>query len=114
MSLIRRCQVNTLVYWPRIDTLPTGEPVWGAPQEMTCRWDDRVREIIGPHGTKVLSRVEIISQSRLEVGGLVRKGTLADTAYWDDPKQAAGVYEILESSETPNLRGTESLFEVWA
>lgn len=114
MSIITRCQRQRLVYWERIGTEVTGEGVYGSPVEVACRWDDRVREIIGPHGTKVLSRVEIISQFRLEVGGLVRKGTLADTAYWDDPKQNTGVYEILESSETPNLRGTESLFEAWA
>jgi hypothetical protein len=41
----------------------------------------------------------------------MRLGTLADTAYWDNPKQNSDVYEVIDSSMTPNLRNTETLYE---
>jgi hypothetical protein len=41
----------------------------------------------------------------------MRLGTLADTAYWDNPKQNPDVYEVIDSSMTPNLRNTETLYE---
>ena len=62
MSLITRCQTRVLTYWPRIGTQRTGEPIWGAPTEYTCRWDDKIREIIGPQGTKVMSSIEVITE----------------------------------------------------
>jgi hypothetical protein len=41
----------------------------------------------------------------------MRLGTLADTAYWDNPKQNPDVYEVIDSSMTPNLRNTAILYE---
>ena len=102
------------MYWPRIGTQKTGEPIWGAPSEMTCRWEDKLQEIITSTNTRVMSSVEIISEFRLEVGGLIKRGNLAAVAYWDDPKRNTGIYEILKSSETPNMRYSESLYEACA
>ena len=111
MSLIKRCQKNSLVYWPLLGSKQTGEPIWGAPVQYTCRWDEMLKEIIGPTGTKVMSSIQTITEVRLGVGGLMRLGTLADTAFWDDPKRNPDVYEILDSSATPNIRNTETLYE---
>jgi len=110
-SLIRRCQRQTLVYWPRVGTQKTGEPIWGSPVEYTCRWDEMLKEVISNTNTRVMSRVQTITQVRLQVGGLMRLGTLADTAYWGNPKQNPDVYEVIDSSMTPNLRNTETLYE---
>jgi len=113
-SLIKRCQRQTLVYWERTGTAKTGEPIWGPPTEMTCRWEDRLQEIITSTNTRVMSSVEVITETRLQVGGLIKLGTMATVAYWDTPKQNDGIYEVLKSSETPNLRNTESLYEACA
>lgn len=114
MSLIKRCQKNTLVYWPLESFASTGEPIFGAPDEMKCRWDDCVRQIIGPNNTRVLSSVEVITEFKLAVGGLIKLGTLDSITHWDDPKQNTGCYEILKVCETPNLKNRESLYEAYA
>lgn len=114
MSLIRRSQKESLVYWPRIDTKKTGEPIWGPPVEMSCRWEDMKKEIIGANGTRVMTSIQLITETRLDVGGLVKYGTIGEVAYWDDPKKNTGVHEVLDSSRTPNMRATEYLYEACA
>lgn len=111
MSIIDRCQKQTLVYWPRIGTEKTGEAIYGPPVEYTCRWDEMLKIIQTGVDTRVMSKVQTITQVRLAVGGLMRLGTLADTAFWDKPKSNSDVYEILDSSATPNLRNTQTLYE---
>lgn len=114
MSLITRCQKETLVYWAQIGTKVTGEPIWGPPEQLTCRWDHCAREIIQPNNTKIFSKIELITEKLLEIGGLVRRGTLVDTAYWEDPKANEDVYEILQVDETPTLNYSERLYEAYA
>jgi len=114
MSLIRKCQRETLVHWPLIGSKQTGEPIWGAPQQITCRWDDCTREIIQANNTRVLSKVELITEILLSPGDLVRRGTLANTAYWEDPKRNQDAYEVLKVCDTPTLNYRERLYEAYA
>ena len=111
MSLIKRSQKQRLVYWPRVGTQKTGEPIWGSPVEMSCRWEEMLKEVQSNTATRVMSRVQTITEVRLEVGGLMRLGTLSDTPFWGDPKRNPDVYEVIDSSMTPNLRNTETLYE---
>ena len=111
MSLISRCQKQVLVYWPRVGTQKTGESIFGPPVEYTCRWEEMLKEVQTGTATRVVSRVQAITQVRLQVGGLMRLGTLIDTSFWDYPKSNPDVYEVIDSSATPNLRNTETLYE---
>ena len=119
MSLISRCQRETLVYWPPAspdngDPDKYGQLKWDAPVEMTCRWDDKIQEIQTGEMTRVVSRVEIISQSKLQVNGYVYRGTLNDLVYPDDPTCNSDAYPILKVAETPDLRYRQRLYEAWA
>lgn len=113
MSLITRCQRQNVVYWPQIGSNQYGEPIWGPPQQMTCRWDDKVQQVLDPKNTMVMSRAELITESQLAVGGVITKGTIDTVAYWSDPKANSGVYEVIKVSATPNMRNTETLYEAW-
>lgn len=114
MSLITRCQRQTLCYWAPLTSNQYGEPRWEPPVEMACRWDDKSMQIQAADGTMVLSRVEIISAAPLVVGGVVILGELSGVSYWVDAKANLGAYEILKTAITPNIRNTESLYEAWA
>ena len=112
--LIKKCQRQKLVYWPYESDNAHGEPIWGAAQEMTCRWDDVVSEIIDPQGTVVYSKASIISEIYLNVGGLVRKGTLDETPNTGcDPKDNGQTYEIIKVSATPDIKNRRVLYEAW-
>ena len=113
MGLIQRCQKESLVYWPLLRFARTGEPIWGPPEQMTCRWDHCSRQIILDNNTTVYSKSEIITEKLLAVGGLVRRGTLADTAYWENPKDNQDAYEILKICETPTLSYGDRLYEAY-
>lgn len=114
MRLIKTCQRETLIYWAPTDPSPFGEPQWCAPVEMTCRWDDKLQEIQSTSGTRVVSRVEIISQEKLKVGGFVYRGSMSDLLYPDSPSCNEDTYEVLKVAETPTIRYNARLYEAWA
>lgn len=114
MGLISRCQKSELTYWKLTDTLPNGQPVYGPPAEITCRWDDRISEVQGQRGTVVLSKHQIITQIELYPGDIVLHKPLAEVAYHDDPRQNLLAAEVLATAKTPNLRHTETIYEAWA
>ena len=113
MSLITRCQKQTLVYWPPNGTTQSGQPIWGSPVNVKCRWDNNSKQIVTPTQGVVLCRAQIITEYLLAVGGIVALGTLDTISYWADPKANPGAYEIISAMSTPNLRNTEVLYEVY-
>ena len=114
MSLITRVRIHNLVRWPVIGTASTGEPVWGPPEDVPCRWDDSLREVIQPDNTRHMSRVQLITAIPLTIGDLVLRGTVATTAFWADPKKNPGTHEVFMTEQTDNIRGTETLYEAYA
>lgn len=114
MSLIQRAQKETLVWWKLKSANRNGEPNYWPPVELSCRWDDKTTEILASDNTTVLSRVEIISQVRLNPGDYVCRGTINTITYWAEPKKNLDSYEVLRGSETPTLRYNDRLYEAWA
>lgn len=114
MSLIKRCQRQTMVYWLQLDSDSHGAPVWGAPNECTCRWDDKQQELQAADGTDFRSRVEVITQIPIPVGSVICLGKLSEITYWNDPMKNPGAFEVMRSAATPNIRNTEALYEAWA
>lgn len=114
MGLIRRCQKSELTVWPFISTESNGQPVYGAPLEITCRWDDRTSEVQGQRQTVVLSKHQIITEIKLVPGDMVLHKPIAEVTYLDNPKDNTGAVEVIAIAETPNLRHTETLYEAWA
>jgi hypothetical protein len=114
VSILRRVRIHDLVRWPLIGTKTTGEPIWGPPEDVKCRWDESVREIIRPDNTRISSRIEIISEIKLKVGDIVRRGTIADTSDWIDPRNNQDAFEVVVSEQYDTLRGTETLFLAYA
>lgn len=111
MSIIRRCMREYLTYWPPLEPTDSGEPTWGPPEEVKCRWDDKVVQIIKDDGSMVYSRAELITAKKLEVGGIVYRAQLAAVTYQDDPKDNVGSFEVIKVSETPKLNYRETLYE---
>ena len=116
MSLITRVQKEVLTYWPPIESGANqfGELTYGPPEEVKCRWDDRIQEIILDDQTRVISRVEVISEKRLEVGGIIVRSPLDSVTGLANPKDNKNAFEILRSSETRRLNYREALYEAWA
>jgi hypothetical protein len=114
MGIITKVQKQTLVYWAYSGSDLFGQPTYANPVQMTCRWDDMVKQVFTPEGSPVFSKIELITKKRLEPKGLVWKGTLAKFTAGLRPDNSTGVHEVLAASSTPNFRNTETLYEAWA
>lgn len=114
MGVITRIQKQTMVYWPYTGADLFGQPTYGTAAQMTCRWDDMVKQVFGTDGSPVFSKIELVTRRRLEPKGLVWKGTLATFSAALRPDISTGVHEIIAASSTPNFRNTETLYEAWA
>jgi hypothetical protein len=114
MGIITRAQKQTLVYWPYTGADLFGQPTYGTPVQMTCRWEDMLKQVYKSDGSPVFSKIELITKKRLEPKGLVWKGVLAKFTAALRPDNSTGVHEIIAASSTPNLRNTETLYEAWA
>jgi hypothetical protein len=102
---------QTAVYWPPQDgeTDMYGRPVVSPPCEIAVRWDEKIQEIIGGDGTRVMSKAEIMADRDLEIGGVLMLGTLADVLDVLTPKDNPGACEIMSIAKTPDFKGRRFL-----
>lgn len=114
MGIITKVQRQSMVYWPYTGADLFGQPTYGTPVQMTCRWDDYVKQVFNTEGSPVFSKIELITRTRLQPKGLVWKGSLALFTADLRPDVSEGVHEIIAASSTPNFRNTETLYEAWA
>lgn len=112
MRLITKCQREYLTYWePLPDTNEYGEPVFAPPVEMTCRFDDKIQEIIQQDGTVVHGKVQLITEKKLQVGGIVVRKRLEEITYMADPRTNPEAYKVMVVMETPTINYRARLYE---
>jgi hypothetical protein len=115
MRIIREVQKDTMVYWAYTGADRYGQPTYAAPVQMTCRWDEAIKQVFAEDGSPVFSKIELITQSRLQPKGMVRKGTVASLTSPTVPKSNTGVHEVIMVEETPMLKTRSvTLFEAYA
>lgn len=113
MSVITRMRKQSAVYWP-LDALDAfGQPTWGTPVEIECRWEDSNEQIMLPNGETIMSRATVYVDRDTPEGGLLMLGELSSSVDEDDPKKNAGVWEIRKFDKLPNFRNTEFLRTVY-
>jgi len=107
---------QTCVYWPPAseDTAGVandefGQPEFGTPAELSCRWEDVAKQFIGPDGSTRTSKSKVYVSSDVLLGGVLCKGTLVTVTSLTDPMLNDGAGEILDFSSLPNIRATEFL-----
>jgi len=122
MSLITRMRRQTCVYWPPAAANSHGQPLWGTPVQLACRYEDGEHEvhtaqneilqtgatayIAGTDGTSAIG-----SPTPL-VGGMLALGTLTSSMNSANPRES-GAKEIVHVRRMPNFRATEVLRQVW-
>lgn len=111
-AVVNRYFLNqTLAYWQKIGSDPTGKPVYGQPVQLNCRWEDRQQEIITADGRRVMSKGYLLLTTYLAPGSLVylnstANGALADyqalvPTYPVPPTVLQGGREVLMTKSTP-------------
>jgi hypothetical protein len=114
MSLLVRMRRQTCVFWPvgdtdGLDEDAHGNPAYGTPVEVPCRWDETTVEYLSKDGTKEVSNCQVFVDRDMAVGGLLMLGTLDDIQDSENPMLNDGVHEIKSFQKTPNLKVSEYL-----
>lgn len=102
----------TAVYWPPESDGSydqQGRPEIGEPCEISCRYEEKVQEIIDDAGTTVISKGELMVDRDIKAGGIIMLGTFADVTDINVPKNNEGAWEILVFTKIPDFIGEEYL-----
>jgi hypothetical protein len=100
------------VYWAPGPPDAFGQPTWEAPEELTCRWEDKVVEFLPPAGERKQSMALVYVESDVELKGKLKLGALT-SATPADPTEDEDAWEILRFEKLPNFRNTEYLRTVY-
>lgn len=110
---------NTSVYWASTGANYQGSPVWAAPVQYSCRWEDVSENVIGKDGNMTKSRATVYldgNVSPVDLNGVMMKGTLADVQASSFPpniKSDPRTHEIIYVETDPSLDGRQSLTRVF-
>ena len=108
MSIISRMRRQKAVFWSRTGVDGYGQPVYGSPVEIACRWDDEQREFIKADGTVGTSRSIAYVDRDMKPGDKLKLGEYT-TDFEDDVTQHSDAFEIQAFVKNPNLKATEFL-----
>jgi hypothetical protein len=106
------------ILWPLLTPASAGrqkfnEPLKGDPVELSVRWDDQQKEILGSNGTPVRVDAVVIVDRRIAIDSLMVKGTLSEwlgtgSATAQDPT----VMQVIVFNEVPDIKNRVSYREV--
>ena len=107
MSVITKVLKQKCVYWAPKEVDVYGQNTFEHPEELNCRWDDGIHEIVDTNGAKVASNAEVMVSEDVVVGGVLMLGTLIDVEIGVEPAQNTGAYTIIQFEKNPNFKCTE-------
>jgi|WetSurMetagenome_2_1015567.scaffolds.fasta_scaffold549860_2 hypothetical protein len=103
------------VYWAITGINGYGEPIFGDPVELSCRWENKTELIIDKEGREVGSTSVVYPSSMVSLGGYLYLGLLEDldSLTLNDPRLLANAQEIRGVAMTPDLYGTWEFYTAW-
>lgn len=100
---------QTITYWAFGGVNDYNESVFNPPVQLLARWEDKAVLFRDSKGQEVTSAAVVYPQYKLELKGYVFKGVSSELY----PVGLGGAFEIRQSGDSPNLRGTETLNKVF-
>ena len=88
------------VLWAYSSTDETGDPVVSAAAEISCRWEHRKSQIVGPEGKPVAVDAEVWVTSEIALDSILWKGELTDLP---NPVENVDLYVVVAYNEIPDL-----------
>lgn len=114
MSLKTTFMKQTCVYWPPAGEETAGQsyndegqPLFGSPIELSCRWTDKTEKIADANGEEIFSRSKVMVDS-VSVGGILMLGTFDDVTDEEDPLRNDGAYQVRRYDSTPSVDASET------
>lgn len=112
---IKRKLKQKLVHWPGAANDGYGGYTYGTAVEYICRWQDKQETFKDFDGEEQISNAIIYMEVGIaRKGSWVYKGELADLdSEHSDPKSIDNAFPIQAIQESPNVRGTQTLYKVY-
>jgi hypothetical protein len=115
MSIISKMRKQKSVHWPLQYESGTkdhdnyGQPVYGSPEEIDCRWEDVAVEFMDLAGERQVSRSKVFVDREVIPGAVLMLGTLDSIVDETHPMSNPGAWTVRQAQAIPNLRNTEML-----
>ena len=97
------------VYWPPIGKDDFGQMVFGPPEEISCRWEDTLTELMDKMGNRIISTSMVYVSKDVALLGVLWHGKFTNIQSIPNPLSNADASEIRMFKRTPNLRNKEIL-----
>jgi len=114
MSIIDRMRKQSAVYWG--PSVPDGDGgfTFPAPVELRVRWEDIEGAVPDPQRQDQVSNTIVYVGQDVEIKGWLWEGALADLpSGTTTPNELDDAHEIKGTKNTPNIKATETLREVY-
>ena len=100
---------QALTYWQITGIDRFGKQTFAAPRQIGCRWQDVAVLFKDAQGEQRTSSSVVYPKEPLQLKGWIKLGEDATA----NPVGLTGAYEILQTGQSPNLRGTITLNKVF-
>lgn len=109
MTLITDRLIGTCVYWPpaAIPFDDFGQPSYGDPVEVDCRWSEMAKEFLDSRGMVLVSSSVVYVETDVTIGGVLFNGELTDVTDLTVPKNNEDAHEIMQFHKKPDFTGEE-------
>lgn len=103
-KFLLKISVQSATYWAPGAEDGYGQKSFAAGVDIPVRWDARERESQDRFGKTVFSKATVIVNEDLEVGGMLRLGTLDDLDSDPNPLELEDAYEIISFDKIPMIK----------
>lgn len=104
MSVLTKMLKQYAVYWAPTGTDANGQPTWGEPVEIRCRWENAVDLKSVPEAERQDLNAMVYVDRDVLCNGVLLQGELTSSVDEDDPKANAGAGEIRKFTKLPDFK----------
>lgn len=110
-QMIKRNLTETAVYWAVTGKNKYNEKTFATPDEIDCRWEDRVDVVKDSQGKEVRTRARVFVNTNVQEQGYLFRGKKKDldSADEENPYDATEAYEIKRKERVPAI-GSKTKF----
>ena len=108
-----RAMKQAAVWWTSSGVDEFGQPAYGSPEEIVCRWEVVNEEFIDPNGDREVSKAKLMVDRDIEVKDILLLADLDSLVDEDVPRDNDGAWEVRGFKKTTNFKGTKFLREVY-
>lgn len=93
------------VYWKCIGRDKHGQPIYDAPVEIKCRWEDQSKLFLNAQGQEEVSRAEVMVDRKIPLDSVLWFGSLNQVSYLTEPLRNEDAWHVRYFKRIPTRNG---------